>query len=57
MQYIANILEFDTLSDEYPITYDNAIEDAFVVHFPKCIVKFKRTPEGMYGWKPPQDFF
>ena len=39
---VANIFGFSDVTDEYRVTYDNAIEDAFHVHTDKNeVVKFK----------------
>ena len=45
---IANIFKFADLVDKHRITYDLAKDDAFLIHMPKKIVKFKRSPEGLY---------
>ena len=53
---IANIFGFASLKDTYRITYDSDKEDAFLVHLPDKIIKFERTPEGLYAFKPPKRF-
>ena len=53
---ITNVLGFAHLKDKYRITYDSDKEDAFLVHLPDKILKFERTPEGLYAYKPPQYF-
>ena len=49
---IANIFSFSELKNKHRITYDSNIEDAFLIHLPSKIVKFKRTPQGLYTYKP-----
>ena len=48
---MANGVAFKSLSHQCRITYDNAIEDAFLVCTDDRIVKFTRTREGLYGYK------
>ena len=45
------------MADKHRIQYDSAKEDAFLVHTEDGIHKFKRTPEGLYAYKPPEEFF
>ena len=54
---IANIFSFANMKDKHRVTYDSAKEDAFLIHVSdNKIVKFKRSPEGLYGFKPGADF-
>ena len=53
---IANIFGFADLVDKHRITYDSAKEDAFLIHMPQKIVKFKRSPEGLYFHQVPRKF-
>ena len=46
---MANIFGFAGMVDKHRITYDSAKEDAFLVHKEDEIVKFARTPEGLYA--------
>ncbi|WP_371077836.1 hypothetical protein, partial [Salmonella enterica] len=49
---IANIFSFAELKDKHKITYDSSKEDAFIIHLPNKTVKFTRTSEGLYIYKP-----
>lgn len=49
---MANIFGFAHMVDKYRVTYDSAKEDAFIVHSDTGVVKFSRTPEGLYAYKP-----
>jgi hypothetical protein len=49
---IANIYGFSHMADKHHITYDSDKKDAFVVHSHSGIIKFKRTPDGLYVYKP-----
>ena len=54
---IANIFAFADVADKYRVTYDSKVKDAFFVHFsPDHIVQFNRTPEGLYAYKPSQQY-
>ena len=54
---ITNLLGLAPLVDKgYRVTYDSDIEDAFNLHTPDSVLKFKRTPEGLYGYEPSQDY-
>ena len=50
-EQLANILGFAHMSDKYCITYDNKIEDAFIIHTKNGIVKFLRDG-WLYTYKP-----
>ena len=50
---IANILSFTQVVQKYRVTFDSAKENAFLVHMPKGIVKFKGSPKGLYHCKMP----
>jgi len=54
---MANIFGFAGTVDRYRITYDSAKEDAFHVHSPHGIVKFKRNKDGLYTYKPLQCYY
>jgi hypothetical protein len=51
-----NIFGFAKLAEKCRITYDNDIKDAFLVHDNNGVVKFKRTDEGLYVYKPTPKF-
>ena len=53
---IANIFGFADLVDKHRITYDSAKEDAFLIHMPQKIVKFKRSPKGHYFHQAPKKY-
>ena len=53
---LANIFGLSHLADQYRITYDSGKEDAFLVHTNTGQVKFNRTPEGLYAYKPTEKF-
>ena len=44
------------MADKYRVTYDSKVEDAFLVHTPSGVIKFNRTPEGLYMLKPTTKF-
>jgi len=51
-QSIANIFSFAELKDKHKITYDSSKEDAFHIHLPNKTIKFTRTSNGLYVYKP-----
>ena len=54
---MANIFGFAKMVDKVErITYDSAAEDAFHVQIEGGTVKFKRTKEGLYAYKPPDEY-
>ena len=53
---IANIYGFSHMVDEHRITYDSEQEDAFKVHTKEGIIKFTRTPDGLYAYTPSTKF-
>ena len=56
-EQIANIFGLSKMTDKYRVTFDSAKEDAFLVHTDKAIIKFARTPEGLYAYKPHPNYF
>ena len=52
---LANIFGFSHMGDKHRITYDNAVEDAFIVHTPNGKVKFKRDGR-LYTFQPSEDY-
>ncbi|MGL4350647.1 MAG: hypothetical protein ACRCT2_08825, partial [Plesiomonas shigelloides] len=55
-EQMANIFGFSHMADQYRITYDSAVEDAFVVHMAHRPIKFHRTHEGLYVYTPDDSF-
>ena len=53
---IVNIFSFAELVDKHQITFDSSMENAFLVHQPDKIVKFERTPEGLYTYRVDKDY-
>jgi hypothetical protein len=54
---IANIYGFSHMADnKHRITYDSEKEDASLVHSDAGIIKFERTPDGLYVYKPTAKF-
>ena len=43
-----NIVSLALIEKQYRVTYDSTNESAFLVHTPNGIVKFTRSPEGLY---------
>jgi hypothetical protein len=53
---LANIFGLASAIKKYRVTYDSDKEDAFLMHTKDGIVKFERTPEGLYAFKPTENF-
>ncbi len=53
---IANIYGFSHMVDKHRITYDSDQEDAFLVHSDTGTIKFERTPDGLYVYRPTAKF-
>lgn len=49
---ITNIFGFSDMVSKHRVTYDSEAEDAFIVHLPDKLVKFSKTSEGLYAFKP-----
>ena len=49
--HIANIIGFVHMTNKYRITYDYDKEDTFIIKTDNGIIKFIRTPEGLYAYK------
>ena len=45
---LMNIFAFATLKKKFRVTYDSSKEDAFLVHMPNNIVKFRPDKNGLY---------
>jgi hypothetical protein len=45
---IANIFSFSKLAEQYHVTYDNNVEDAFTINIEGKQIKFEHSPEGLY---------
>ena len=57
LESIANIFSFAELKDKHHITYDSKVEDAFNIHLPHKVVKFKRSSNGLYLFQPPKQAY
>jgi hypothetical protein len=53
---IANVYGFSHMVNKYRSTYDSEKEDAFLVHTNEGIVRFSRTLDGLYAYKPSLKF-
>jgi hypothetical protein len=49
---IANIFGFSHMVDKHRRTFDSDREDAFLVHSNEEVIKFERTEDGLYVYKP-----
>ena len=49
---ITNIFALKEMIKRYRVTYDSNVEDAFIIHLPHKVVKFRRSPNGLYYIKP-----
>jgi hypothetical protein len=49
---ITNIFSYAEMAQKHRITYDSATEDAFIVHLPDKKVKFNKTDQWLYIFKP-----
>lgn len=49
---VTNIFSFAEMARKHKITFDSKEEDAFIVHLPTKDVKFERTNEGLYVYRP-----
>ena len=55
-EQVANIFGFSHMTENHRVTFDSKKENAFLVHMPNGIVKFTRTPEGLYAYTPGKKF-
>jgi hypothetical protein len=53
---IANIYGFSHMANRHQITYDSDKEDALLVHSHSGIIKFERTMDGIYVYRPTNIF-
>ena len=53
---MANMICFSKMPKQYGITYDNKVEDAFLIHTPEGVVKFERTREGLSRHKLTKEY-
>jgi hypothetical protein len=53
---IANIYGFSHMADDHRITYDSNVEDAFNVYLPDGMIKFERTNDGLYAYRPSENY-
>src|SRR5210317_1230746 len=44
-----NVLSLSGLTDQYRVTFDSSVDDAFIVHDKYNKIRFGRTQEGLYG--------
>ena len=49
---MTNIFSLARLTDKFRVTMDSAVENAFLVHTPFGIIKFKRSLEDVYARMP-----
>jgi hypothetical protein len=49
---ITNIFSFAEMEDKFNISYDSSKEKAFIVHLPHKDVRFTRSDDGLYYFKP-----
>ena len=49
---ITNIFSYSEMAQKYRITYDLSIEDAFIVHLSDKQVRFTKTNQRLYAYKP-----
>ena len=42
--------------EKHRIAFDSSVENAFLVHQPDKIIKFERTPEGLYKYRVDKDY-
>ena len=49
---MTNIFSLALLTDKFRVTMDSAVENAFNVHTPYGVLKFRRGPEDIYCTKP-----
>ena len=53
---MTNIFGFAKLAEKQQIVYNSDVEDAFHIYTDDKIIKFARTGEGLYVYKPPLEF-
>jgi hypothetical protein len=53
---IANIYGFSHMADDHRITYDSNVEDAFNLYLPDGMIKFERTDDGLYAYRPSDNY-
>jgi hypothetical protein len=49
---ITNIFSYLEMAKKHQITYNSNKEDAFTVHLPEQKIKFTKTEQGLYAFKP-----
>jgi hypothetical protein len=54
---VANIFGSARMEDQYRITYDSSVEKVFNVHTNDGIVKFRRSKDGLYVYRPSAEYF
>ena len=53
---MANVMSYANMAKQYRTTYDNSIEDTFLVHTDNGIIQFKKNNEGLYIYKLPEGY-
>ena len=53
---MANIFGFTGTVDQYRVKYDSMVEDAFTVYTENGLIKFKRNNDGLYTYKPKEQY-
>jgi hypothetical protein len=53
---MANVLGLSTMVKTNRVTYDSAVEDAFIMHHGSEQTKFKANKDGLYEFRPPPEF-
>ena len=53
LEAITNIFNYLEMAKKYRITYDSSKKDDIVVHLPGKQVKFTKTNQGLYNYRPP----
>src|SRR5210317_1146392 len=43
-----NVLSLSGLNDQYWVTFDSSVDDAFIIHDNNNKIRFRRTQEGLY---------
>jgi hypothetical protein len=49
---ITNIFSVSEMAKKHRITYDSSKEDSFIIHLPKKQIKFMKSDNGLYYYKP-----
>jgi len=49
---MVNVRSLVKIEDKYRITYDSSVEPAFIMHMRNGPLKFRRSAEGLYYYRP-----